>query len=54
MARQFRELDNEVRRKISNSMVNRPKSDLHKQRISDGLKKYWSTIPNKPTEEKAG
>lgn len=48
MKRIYRELEDETKRKISNSMANRPKSDLHKQRISDALRKYWQTIPNKP------
>lgn len=47
--RQFRELSAETKRKISTSMVNRPKSDQHKQNISKSMKEYWQTIPNKPT-----
>lgn len=46
--RQFRELSDETKRKISTSMVNRPKSDQHKQNISKSMKEYWQTIPNKP------
>lgn len=47
--RQFRELSDETKRKISTSMVNRPKSDQHKANISKSMKEYWQTIPNKPT-----
>lgn len=48
MKRIYRQLDDTTKRKIADSMANRPKSDLHKQRISDALRKYWQTIPNKP------
>lgn len=51
MNRQFRELSDETKRRISTSMANRPKSDLHKANISKSLKAYWQTIPNKPTTE---
>lgn len=36
--RQYRQLDDEIKQKISNSSRNRPKSDQHKQRISQGMK----------------
>ena len=35
--RQYRQLDDETKQKISNSSRNRPKSDQHKQRISQGM-----------------
>ena len=46
--RQFRQLDDQTKQKISRSMVNRPKSDIHKANISKGLKAYWDKIPNRP------
>lgn len=49
--RQFRQLDDQTKQKISRSMVNRPKSDLHKANISKGLKAYWQNIPSRPTPE---
>lgn len=49
--RQFRQLDDTTKQKISRSMVNRPKSDLHKANISKGLKAYWEKVPNKPQPE---
>ena len=52
--RQFRELSDETKAKISQSMRNRSKSFSHKEKISSGLKNYWKTIPNKPTENKEG
>ena len=44
--RQYRECPDEVRQKISASLKNRPKSVLHKQNISNGLKDYWSSVPS--------
>lgn len=50
MKRQFRELDQETKEKISRSNKGKIKSDLHKQHISQAMRKYWSQIPNKPTD----
>ena len=50
--RQYRELDDSVKQKISQSMRGRSKSESHKERISNGLKQYWKQIPNKPFDEK--
>ena len=46
--RQYRQLDDEIKQKISNSSRNRPKSEQHKQRISQGMEKYWSSVPSRP------
>ena len=46
--RQFRELSDETKEKISNSTRGRAKSAQHKQNISKGMIKYCETIPNKP------
>ena len=46
--RQYRELDDEVKEKISNSSRNKPKSAEHKMHISQGMQEYWSTVPSKP------
>ena len=48
--RQYRELSDEIKQKISNSSRNRPKSDLHKQHISQGMKDYWQNVPNRPDD----
>lgn len=48
--RQFRELDQETKQKISDSSRNRPKSDEHKKRISQGMIKYWETVPHRPED----
>ena len=45
--RQFRELDDEVKQKISASTTGRSKSFDHKLHISQAMKKYWQGIPYK-------
>lgn len=47
--RQYRELSDETKAKISQSMKGKSKSFTHREAISNGLKDYWKTIPNKPT-----
>lgn len=49
MKRQYRELSDETKAKISQSMRGKSKSFMYKEAISNGLKDYWKTIPNKPT-----
>ena len=39
--RQYRDLPDEVKQKISASTKGRAKSYDHKQHISQGMKKYW-------------
>jgi hypothetical protein len=48
MNREFRELSDETKAKISQSMRGKSKSYTHKEKISNSLKAYWKTIPNKP------
>lgn len=43
--RKDRQVSPETRAKISNALKNRPKSDLHKQHISQGQKEAWKKIP---------
>lgn len=45
MKRTTRNLSPITKNKISNSMKNKAKSEETRKKISDGLKKYWSTIP---------
>ena len=45
--RQYRELDDDVKEKISNSSRNKPKSAEHKKHISQGMQEYWKTVPYK-------
>ncbi len=46
--RQYREVDAETKTKISLSSRNRPKSEQHKQHISQGMLDYWQTVPHRP------
>lgn len=47
MERQFRQLDDATKLRISQKMRGRSMSDAHKQAISDSMKAYWDTVPNK-------
>lgn len=47
--RQYRELSDMTKFKISQSMKGRSKSDTHREAISNGLKAYWSGVPSRPT-----
>lgn len=49
--RKYRELDPETKQKISQAMKGKSKTISHKDAISNGLKDYWKTIPNKPTTD---
>ena len=49
--RQYRQMDDVTKQKISQSLKGRSKSMVHKENISDGLKGYWQTVPNRPTDE---
>ena len=49
--RKYRELKDDTKQRISQSLKGRGLSDSHKQAISDGMRAYWSTIPNKPNNE---
>ena len=51
--RKFRELSPETKAKISQAMRGKSKSFTHRENIRNGLKEYWKTVPNKPTNEKA-
>lgn len=46
--RQYRQLDDTTKEKISQSLKNRTKSATHTQAISDGLKKHWTSVLNQP------
>ena len=50
MKRQFIEVNADTKQRISQGLKNRTLSDSHKQAISDGMRAYWATIPNKPSE----
>jgi hypothetical protein len=44
----YRELDAETKQKISKSTTGKAKSVAYKQHISQSMKRYWESIPNKP------
>ena len=46
----FRELNADTKQRISQALKGRGLTDNHKQAISDGMRAYWATIPNKPNE----
>ncbi len=45
--RQYRDLEPEVRQKISDATKGKPKSYDHKLHISQAMTKYWSSVPYK-------
>lgn len=50
MKREFRNLRDDTKMRISQRLAGRSLSDTHKQAISDALKEYWATIPYRPIE----
>lgn len=50
MKRQFRDLCDDTKMRISQRLTGRSLSDTHKQAISDAMKAYWATIPYRPTD----
>ena len=45
--RQYRQLDDETKQKISDSSRNKPKSVSHIEHIRQGMLKYWETVPDR-------
>jgi hypothetical protein len=50
MKRTYRELNDDTKQRISQALKGRGLTDNHKQAISDGMRAYWATIPNKPND----
>lgn len=48
--RTYRQLNDATKQRISKKLRGRSMSDSHKEAISNGMKAYWATIPNKPQE----
>lgn len=44
----YRELDDEVKEKISQSTKGKTKTMRHRQNLSRSLKRYWEGIPHRP------
>lgn len=49
--RKYREMDDATKQKISQKMKGKPKSFMHKQHISQGMKDYWSTVPSRGDDQ---
>ncbi len=47
--RQFRQASLQTRTKMSQAQKGKPKSETHKQRISQSMIDYWRNVPNQPT-----
>lgn len=45
--RQYRQLNDDVKERISASTRNRPKTGQHKEHIRQGMLQYWQTVPDK-------
>lgn len=50
MKRQYRDLRDDTKRRISQSLKGRSFSESHKQAISDAMRQYWATIPYRPND----
>ena len=50
MKRIFRNLSDDTKKRIAQSLRGRTFSDSHKQAISDAMRQYWATIPYRPSE----
>ena len=50
MKRQYRDLRDDTKKRIAQSLRGRSFSDSHKQAISDAMKAYWATIPYRDEE----
>ena len=48
--RQYRQIDDTTKMKISLTSRNKPKSEQHKLHISQGMEEYWRTVPNRPDD----
>lgn len=49
--RQYRELSDLTKMKISQKLKGRTKGTTHRENISKGMKEYWKDIPNKPIND---
>lgn len=50
MKRLYRNLKDDTKKRIGQSLRGRSFSDSHRQAISDAMKAYWSTIPYRDEE----
>ena len=50
MKRLYRNLEDDTKKRIAQSLRGRTFSDSHKQAISDAMRQYWAKIPYRPIE----
>ena len=50
MKRLYRNLEDDTKKRIAQSLRGRTFSDSHRQAISDAMKAYWSNIPYRDEE----
>ena len=48
--RQYRELSDIIKQNIRKSNLGKPKTEIHKKHISQSMKRYWESIPHKPSQ----
>ena len=49
--RQWRELEDSTKKKISKAMKGKSKSSYHKEHIRQSMLNYWSQVEHKPTQD---
>lgn len=49
--RQYRELDDDTKAKISAGLRNRMKSATHRNNIAQSMVNYWKTVPHREVED---
>lgn len=49
--RQWRELEDSTKEKISKAMKGKSKSSYHKEHIRQSMLDYWSKVEHKPTQD---
>ena len=49
--RQWRELEDSTKEKISKAMKGKSKSSYHKEHIRQSMLNYWQTVGHKPAQD---
>ena len=50
MKRLYRNLEDDTKKRIAQSLRGCTFSDSHKQAVSDAMRQYWATIPYRPSK----
>ncbi len=50
--RQYRELDDATKQKISQKLKGKSKSMSHKENLSNSMREYWKGVPHRPNDLK--